>query len=75
MQLALYKSLSDIQISDERATAIVEATEEFIKEKINSETREILAEVKAGNRLTTIGFSLVGLLVTLASIAAAYING
>jgi len=75
MQLALYKALSDIQISDERATAIVEAMEEFIKEKINSETREILAEVKAGNRLTTIGFSLVGFLVTLASIAAAFING
>lgn len=75
MQLALYKALSDIQISDERATAIVAAMEKFIEEKINSETREILAEVKAGNRLTTIGFSLVGLLVTLASIAAAFING
>lgn len=74
MQLAIYKALTEIEISEDKTTAIVEAMEGFIKTQVSIEARETLAEVKAGNRLMTIGFSLVGLLVTLAGIAAAFIG-
>lgn len=70
MQLAIYKALTDIEVSEDEATAIVEAMQDFIKSQVSIEARETLAEVKAGNRLMTIGFSLVGLLVTLGGIAS-----
>ena len=51
MHIALFTALKSVSVSDDKATEVVEAFEEYVAVKIKEATAELVAQQKATNWL------------------------
>lgn len=68
MQITLFKALKSVSISDEQATEVVNAVEEYFAVKINEANKGIEAQLKAQTWL----IGSFGLIIAIAAVAVAF---
>lgn len=67
-QITLYKALKSINVSDEQATEVMAAVEEYIAVKINEANKGVEAQLKAQTWL----ICSFGLIISIAAVAVAF---
>lgn len=70
MQITLFKALKSLNLSDEQATEVVEAVEEYIAVKIKEATSGLEAQLKA----QTWVIAAVGTVLAVIGLAPAFVK-
>jgi hypothetical protein len=70
MQITLFKALKSVKLSDDQATEVVEAVEEYIAVKINEANKGLEAQLKAQTWL----IGSFGLIISIAAVAVAFVK-
>ncbi len=68
MQIALFKALKSVNLTDDQATEVVNAVEEYIAVKIKEANVELVAQLKAQTWL----IGSFGLIIAIAAAAVAF---
>jgi len=68
MHIALFKALKSVKMTDEQATEVVNAVEEYIAVKIQDANKGIEAQLKAQTWL----IGSFGLIISVAAVAVAF---
>ncbi len=69
MHIALFKALQSIKVSDDQATAVVEALEEYMAMKIKEANAGLEAQLKAQNKIIGALGAIIAIGVLLSAVA------